>query len=171
MLFDKIGKHAEFETASLQQVREKTSLFGALDNQQLERLLSYMGEKSFHSGEVIFSQGDVPCNIYILYCGQVHLSIVKETGALAAMDFFPGDCFGESAVIGIQPQIGDATALSNAKALTLSTQGLIDLLENDADLLCILMMNIAREVSRRLHTSMTAADTSENFKLAVVHSC
>lgn len=149
----------------LEPIRGRVSLFGALKEHQIMDLLSYMSTKSFTTGEVIFNKGDLPSDIYIVLSGHVDFSVIKSDASLHVMDFKPGDCFGETAVIGIQPQIGEAIAFGNVDTLVLSREGLMAMAECSPKLFSILMMNIARDVSRRVHDVMIAGTSNPNFAL------
>ena len=168
MLFNDLCNQAKIDADSLLKVQDRISLLGALDELQVERLYSYMEHKTFAPGDVVFCQGDMPSDIFILYSGQVHLTIFKHDDSVTTMDFYPGDCLGETSVIGIQPQIGDAVATKKTKALVLSKHSLLELLEEDTQLFGILMMNVAREVSRRLHTSLLT-EINPHFRPLVAH--
>lgn len=128
------------------------SLFGALNPNQIQGLLPLMQVRLCRSGEHIFSAGDLPSDIYVLLSGRVDL-VVNQGGVHRIRDSFGfGDTFGETAVIGIQPQIGNAIAFADdVKLLVISREALIELQERDVEVFAILMMNIARAVSRKLH--------------------
>lgn len=141
-------------------LEDKASLLGGLNRQQLRSLFGVMKKDQFQRGDIIFAQGQLPCNIYIVVSGEVQLSVLTASESCVAQKYSVGDCFGESAVIGIQPQIGEARAKSDVSALVLSRQGLLSLMESDAELFAILMMNVAREASRRLHGSFLGASAT-----------
>ena len=128
------------------------SLFGALNLNQIQTLLPLTQVRQCRSGEHIFSAGDLPSDIYVLLSGRVDL-VVNQQGVHRIRDSFGfGDTFGETAVIGIQPQIGNAIAFADdVKLLVLSREALIELQAREVEIFAILMMNIARTVSRKLH--------------------
>jgi len=131
------------------------SLFGALDREQLERLLGYMTQRHCRSGERIFSRGDLPSDIYVLLQGRVDFVVEEHGVARLKTSYKVGDTFGETAVIGIQTQIGSAIASGDdVELLVLSRDSLLLLHKEDPYLYGVLMMNIAREVSRKLHASV-----------------
>ena len=128
------------------------SLFGAMSPQQLRSMLDLMTLRKCRSGEHLFCAGDLPSNIFVLVQGRVDL--IVEQGGIHCIhrSFKVGDTIGETAVIGIQKQIGTAIASSDdVELLELSHQALMDIHSQDKELFCLLMMNIARDVSRKLH--------------------
>jgi CRP-like cAMP-binding protein len=66
----------------------------------------------------------------------------------------PGDWFGEMAILGIQPRSASVRALAPSLLLSMGTEQ-VDRLLYRADLkdYALLVMNIARELSRRLRVA------------------
>lgn len=133
------------------------SLFGALNREQLDTLLSYMHVRECRSGERIFSKGDLPSDIYILLNGRVDFLMDDGDVTRIQSSYKKGDVFGETAVIGIQTQLGTTVASGDdVQILVLSREALINIQKDNIELYGILMMNIAREVSRKFHSSVNA---------------
>lgn len=149
----------------LDQVREKISLFGGVSDAQMALLQPYLKVDAVNAGGTVFEQGQLPCNVYVVLSGEINLQITREDNTLAKMSYMPGDCFGETAVIGIQPQLGQASAKCDAQVLVMSRTCLLDLAGIDVGLFGLLMMNIAREVSRRLHTIATTSATESEYPI------
>lgn len=129
------------------------SLFGALSDRQQAIVLGVMTIRNCRAGEHIFSAGDQPSDIFVLINGRVDL--VTEEGGVHRIQHAvrQGEMFGETAVIGIQNQICTAIASNDdAQLLVLSSEGLDQIQREDTGLFAILMMNIARDVSRKLHS-------------------
>lgn len=165
MMNNSLTNQSNVSYGDVERVRDRVSLFGAMNTAQLIKLLGYANQCHFEEGDVIFEQGQLPGDIYILLSGKVDLGIIRDDFSKTHLTYVAGDCFGETSVIGIQSQMGKATVEEDAQALVLSRFSVLDMLENDSELFGILMMNIAREVSRRLHfvlntaTSVTDGDT------------
>ncbi len=64
-----------------------------------------------------------------------------------------GDCFGETAAIGIQPHSASALAVEDTELIVLSRAALLSIFDSDKELFGMLILNIAREACRRLHKS------------------
>ncbi|MFL0810321.1 MAG: cyclic nucleotide-binding domain-containing protein [Agarilytica sp.] len=149
--------------SSLNGVREKISLFGGLTEREVSVVLPYLELTGFEKGECVFEQGALPTSVFIVLNGEVQLQTIKSNGGKAHVNFLPGDCFGESSVIGIQPQMGSAVAIKNTTVLELKSESLMVLAEADKEIFSVLMMNIAREVSRRLHSFFTCPDDCQEL--------
>ena len=132
-------------------LREKTSILGALQEEQIETLLSVMEVRSYDDQESVFLSGDPACAIYIVLKGKICLDFGEDNHPLSDIEFSPGECFGETSVIGIQPHSATATAAGPVRLITLSSSSLYTLYASDTALFAMLILNVAREASRRLH--------------------
>lgn len=153
MLAEKV-ENVSSHPIAFERVREKISLFGGLSERQLDLILPYLKFASFSKGNYIFKQGQLPSSVFIVLSGKVNLQIRREDESYVTMSYAAGDCFGETSVIGIQPQLGSALVVDDAEVVVLSRSCLLDVVAYDQEMFGILMMNIAREVSRRFHSSL-----------------
>ncbi|MFL0805026.1 MAG: cyclic nucleotide-binding domain-containing protein [Agarilytica sp.] len=150
---------------AFEQVREKISLFGGLSDKQLDLLLPYLKCSSYVKGDYIFKQGQLPSCVFILLKGVVSLQIRTEDDGARRIRYIAGDCFGETSVIGIQPQLGSAHIEEDAELMVLSRACLLDIVKYDQDMFGVLMMNIAREVSRRFHSCLLSAEDATEYSI------
>lgn len=139
------------EEANTRAILDNISLFGGLTESQLEKVFSQLQQVHYQPGEYIFRQGDHPSYIYIVLRGHVRLVFDAQTHPYSLNEFKPGDCFGETALIGIQNHSGSTRAQDQVELLVLSKEVLMELFESDKDLFSRMILNIAREASRRLH--------------------
>ena len=65
-------------------------------------------------------------------------------------EFSTGFSFAESALIGIQCQVVDAKALEDSELLIISKRKLMQLFQDDSVVFGMFILNIARELARRL---------------------
>lgn len=132
-------------------LKTRTTILGGLADEQVLTLLNTMEVAQFEDQQVVFHCGDPASAIYIVLRGAVQLDFGDEMHPLSQIEFQPGDCFGETSVIGIQPHSASAVARGDVTLLTLTTNALHALYEEDTKLFAMLLLNIAREASRRLH--------------------
>lgn len=132
-------------------LKTRTSILGGLDDNHVSELLSKMKTDQYGDEEPIFYIGDPASAIYIVLRGAVRLDFGDDLHPLSQIEFQPGDCFGETSVIGIQPHSAGAVARGEVTLLKLTTNTLHSLYETDTKLFAMLLLNIAREASRRLH--------------------
>jgi CRP-like cAMP-binding protein len=104
----------------------------------------------FNRGEYIFQKGDMPSHIYIVTRGKIDLLIVDQGLTVPIKTLGAGDCFGEASLMSMQRHVATAVACDDSEVIVLSKDALLRLQKEDAALFSILMMNIARELARRL---------------------
>jgi len=132
-------------------ILNKIAIFGALSDKQLYSVFKLLQRVSYKKGEFIYKQGNEPKYIYIIQSGEVRIVADVEGVSLEMMSFLPGDCFGETAVIGIQSHSMSAVAIENSDLIVLSRKSLLSIFETDKELFGLLILNIAREACRLLH--------------------
>jgi len=130
------------------------ALFGGIDDQDMEAVMALLKEVEFEAGEFIVEEGDNGDCLYFLCDGTVE--VVKKNGVvngpahkrLAILG--PGDSFGEMEFIDVQRRSASIRALEKVSALTLSNQDLYKIYDRNCRAFTIIVMNMAREISRRL---------------------
>lgn len=132
-------------------ILNKISIFGGLNDAQLYVVFRLLQSVSYKANEFIFETGDAPSHIYIIKKGCIKLMLDVGDFKIEQAEFKEGDCFGESAVIGIQPHIADTVAEVDTELIVLPRSALLNLFETDKEIFGILILNIARELSRRLN--------------------
>ncbi|QBG47647.1 cyclic nucleotide-binding domain-containing protein [Verrucomicrobia bacterium S94] len=132
-------------------ILNRISLFGALDDTQLYTVFRMLETEQYRKGEFVFRQGDAPDHIRIIEKGRIRLVENVDGTPMELFEFGPGDCFGETSVLAIHPHTADALALEDTDLLVVPREKLFALYERDPKLFGMLMMNIAREASRRLN--------------------
>lgn len=132
-------------------ILNKISIFAALNDKQLYTIFKLLMRTEYQKRDYVFEQGDQPKNIFIVLSGKVELVLNTGNSYLIKAMFGEGECFGETAVIGIQPHTASAIAVEDTKLIVLPKKSLFDIWETDKELFGILILNIAREACRRLN--------------------
>ena len=138
-------------TESVRPILNQISIFGGLSKEQLYVILQLLQRITYKAGETIFKQGDDPTHIYIVERGEVKIVAEIEAEHVEIIKFGAGQCFGEMAVIGIQPHSADAIAVVDTELIVITGESLLSIYETDKELFGKLILNIAREACRRLH--------------------
>ncbi|MBN2164355.1 MAG: cyclic nucleotide-binding domain-containing protein [Pontiellaceae bacterium] len=131
-------------------ILNRISLFGALDDQQLQSVFQLLTVEHYHQGEFVFRQGDAPSHIRVIRSGRVHIVEEVDGTPLELFEFREGECFGETSVMAIHTHTASALAMEDTELLVFPRDKLFHLYETDPKLFGMLMMNIAREACRRL---------------------
>ena len=134
-------------------ILNKITIFAGLSDPQLYTLFRLLSSVSYKANETVFEQGEEPGNIYIVKKGKVKLVVWEDGTPLELIEFEQGHCFGEASVIGIQRHQGTVIATTDTELIVLSRKALMSIYDSDKELFSILILNIAREVCRRLYAS------------------
>ena len=141
------------DTENILAILNRVSILAGFTEEQLNHIFGLLEKVSYKAGEKIFEQGEQPSHIYIVESGSVKLTVSRDEANLELIVFDTGCLFGEASVIGIQPHCATATAVEDTELIVLSRTALLSIYESDTKLFSILILNIAREVCRRLHAS------------------
>lgn len=134
-------------------ILDDISLLGGLSDTQVQTIFQHLLCASYKSGDVIFRQGDTASEIYIIHSGAIKIVVNMDEAPLELIEYGVGQCFGESSAIGILPHSASAIATSELHLLVLKNEALHEISKDDPVLFGRLILNIAREVCRRLHNA------------------
>lgn len=105
-------------------------LFSHINPAECDQLLALGTERRFSDSQMIFQQGDPGLSMMLVLRGQVRISILSEEGKeLTLAMLWPGECFGEIALLDGQPRSADATAIGDCTLFVLTRQDFIPFLE------------------------------------------
>jgi hypothetical protein len=104
----------------------KVDIFSELGPNELLILANQCAEQEFNEGEVIFNEGDVANEIFVLFEGIVEL----KRGESSAAVIHERESFGTLSVLGNQPRLFTAIAKENCHCLKLERETLWDILED-----------------------------------------
>ena len=124
----------------------KYSLFGGLSEEQIRHILPLLSYDEYENGTQIIVEGTPNDKIHFILDGNV---LVKKKG-VTLNQFNPGDTFGEMEVLDIMPSIATIEAISKVSAMSISNKTLFEIYKTDTKLFAHLIMNLARDISRRL---------------------
>jgi CRP-like cAMP-binding protein len=125
---------------------QKHSLFGGFLDEQIAGILPLMKIETFDAGSVVITEGRPSDRIYFILEGEVEVS--KKGISLAS--FTEGQFFGEMEVLDVMPAEATITTLKPARLISLSNSGLHELSKKDIKAFAMLIMNLARDLSRHL---------------------
>jgi CRP-like cAMP-binding protein len=130
-------------------------LFGGLTDEILGTLARELPTRHVEAGEVVVKEGDDAREMYVVIGGE--LEVVKEArmgGDVRVALFGPGDWFGEMAIIDPQPRSATVRAVAPTMVLCITAEDVERLLyRRDVKSYALFVMNIARELSRRLRVA------------------
>jgi CRP-like cAMP-binding protein len=127
-------------------VLQKYSLFGGLLEEQIERILPLMVQESYAPGDDIIVEEERNDRIRFILEGRV--AVVKE--GIVLSEFGVGDFFGEMEVLDVMPSAATIKSLSTVKIISISNKSLREVYKIDIKSFSLILMNLARDLSRRL---------------------
>jgi CRP-like cAMP-binding protein len=125
---------------------QKYSLFGGLDEEQVKIIFPLMQHENFELDELIIAEGKPNDKIYFLSEGRV--AVTKKDILLTR--FGEGDEFGEVEVLDVMSAAASIKAITQVKTLSISNKTLRDIYKIDIKIFSLIIMNLARDLSRRL---------------------
>jgi CRP-like cAMP-binding protein len=124
----------------------KYALFGGLTEEQIAKILPLMEDEEYEEGCNIIVEGEQNDKIYFIEEGRV---VVSKEGIVLSQ-FGEGDTCGEMEVLDIMPSAATIKSTSPVRLLALSNKTLHEIYKTDLSVFSMLVMNLARDLSRRL---------------------
>lgn len=137
----------------INQLRE-IGLFGGLDDEVLKSLLETLPMVESDPGTVIFQEGDSGREMFVILEGEIEVLRRSKRGHETRVAVLgPGDWFGEMSILDVLPRSATARAVAPIRLLRLSAHELDAFYRRDLRSYALLVLNIAREMSRRLRVA------------------
>jgi CRP/FNR family transcriptional regulator, cyclic AMP receptor protein len=130
-------------------------LFGGISDESLDRLASELPQVRAEPGNVVVTEGDLSTEMFVVVAGELEVVKRAADGSTVRVALLgPGDWFGEMAILDVQPRSASVRALAPSILLSMSADQVDRLLYRVAPKdYSLLVMNIARELSRRLRVA------------------
>jgi CRP-like cAMP-binding protein len=125
---------------------QKYALFGGITEEQIGKLLPLMENEEYGADSDIIVEGKRNDKIHFIEEGRV--AVIKEGMVLS--EFSEGDTFGEMEVLDVMPSAATIKAVTPVRLLSMSNKTLHDIYKTDVSVFSMLLMNLARDLSRRL---------------------
>lgn len=136
---------------SVSSIISQLRIFGGVTDAQREAIFRRLELWVLPPGEVVFRKGDEPLHIYIVKSGKIDLQITEDDVVIHKHELQVGECFGEASLMSMHKHTSTAIAAAETEVIVLSRRTLIALKHEDVELFALLMMNLARELARRLY--------------------
>ena len=133
-------------------LRQKAA-FGGISKEAVSRILEASNEVVVAENDVFFRKGDSGQSLFVLESGTVLIERVWQGSPIVLGRLAAGDCFGEMSLIDFQTRSATVVAESNCQAIEVPGKALRELFQHDLEQYAMVMMNLGREVSRRLRVA------------------
>ena len=138
------------DPGSVVSILSQISIFGGVTESQQNEIFSRLETGAFKKGEYVFEKGDEPTHIYIVKSGSIELFFPDHEVIIEKKRLGVGEILGQVAVMSIHQHTISAVALEDSELIVLSRRILHQLRHEDIELFALLIMNLARELARRL---------------------
>jgi CRP-like cAMP-binding protein len=130
----------------------RTPFFGGLSGAALDSLASMLQPRRIPEGAAVFRQGDLGASMFVVEEGELLVCDEPAPGQprVKIMRLRPGDFFGETCLIEMQPRSASVIADGAAVVLELGARDLYRLYKEDVKSYVLVLQNINRELCRRL---------------------
>jgi CRP/FNR family cyclic AMP-dependent transcriptional regulator len=143
----------EKERAPLERFRE-IGLFGGLSDEILETFVAALPVIEVAPGQNVFKEGETGRELFVLLEGEVEILRCSKRGHETRVAMLgPGDWFGEMSVLDVLPRSATTRAVAPSRLLRFTAHDLDALYRRDLRAYSLLVLNIAREMSRRLRVA------------------
>jgi CRP-like cAMP-binding protein len=132
-----------------QEVIRKAPLFTALDDVAAASLLANMVSVKISKGSVLFAEGDEGDQLYVIAEGKLKLGTSSGDGRENLLSILgPGEMFGELSLFDPGPRTSTATAVTDAKLLSLGQEKLLPWLAENPKVSLQLLARLAQRLRR-----------------------
>lgn len=129
-------------------------LFGALGEPILEHLAFTLRLATPGPGDVVFREGDTASEMYVVLHGEFEVLKSSKRGVEARVAMLgSGDWFGEMSILDVHARSATVRALAPSRLLVITAADLDAMYRRDVRSYALLVLNVARELSRRLRVA------------------
>ena len=126
-------------------------IFAGLEVDALELLLAHAKQQDYPAGALVVREGDTGNLLFLIGSGSVRVCKNFESPSeMELVTLGPRDFFGEMCILETLPRSATVQAVSAATLFALPSSAFYHLYKASPDQYSILLLNIARDLSRRL---------------------
>lgn len=160
------GRHA-LQRSIAWYLRQLSKVLNVLNDEELERLIPLLTERSFRPRQVLFQAGDPPERVYLLLKGRVKIYQVAENGKEIILDVVTkGGIVGDMAIVEDGERIACAAAIDETVAVSISWEDFSHLLQQSPKLGFAMMELMARRLAGMQRTFMNIVSKPVSARLA-----
>ena len=126
------------------------TIFSGIDESDLEYIYNRCTIVTKKKGELLVEEGADASEIYIIVEGIVKIVLAQKNEAFEILELGTGGCIGEASIIGVQHHCASAVVIEDTTVVVFSRQLLLELYNTNKNLFSLIILNIARELARRL---------------------
>jgi len=148
-------------------LRQLSKVLNVLTDDELEKLIPLLTERSFRPRQMLFRAGDPPERVYLLLKGRVKIYQVAENGKEIILDVVSkGGVVGDMAIVEDGERTACAAAIDDTVAVTISWEDFSHLLQQSPKLGFAMMELMARRLAGMQRTFMNIVSKPVSARLA-----
>jgi CRP/FNR family transcriptional regulator, cyclic AMP receptor protein len=129
-------------------------IFGGLGDDVLRSFVGALEVSELGAGSVVFREGESGRELFVILDGEVEVLRHSKRGHETRVAILgPGDWFGEMSILDVLPRSATTRVLAPTHLLRLTAHELDTLYRKDLRSYSLLVLNVAREISRRLRVA------------------
>lgn len=129
-------------------------IFGALPENVLDHLCATLQVLEVPPGTYLFREDDAADCMFVVLQGDMEVLKKSKSGTEARVAVLgPRDWFGEMSIIDVQSRSASVMSVSPARLIRMTASDLDRLYRFDVKAYALIVLNIAREMSRRLRVA------------------
>jgi CRP/FNR family cyclic AMP-dependent transcriptional regulator len=126
-------------------------IFGGLSESVLAKIVATARVLRVPAGHRVITEGELTVGVFVVCEGELEICKRGRNGAEFCLAVLQrGACVGEMSLIDIQARSATVRALGAATLFVLDQAAIAQLYSTNLEVYTLLMLNIAREISRRL---------------------
>lgn len=129
-------------------------LFGGLSDEVMGQLVDSLELVHLAPGELAFREGECGREMFVLLEGEMEvLKRSKRDFEARVAILGPSDWFGEMSILDVMPRSATVRSIAPSRLLRITAHDLDVLYRRDMKSYALLVLNVAREMSRRLRVA------------------
>lgn len=130
------------------------ALFAGLGDDVFHHFAETLQARTLPPGSVVFREGDSARALFVLIEGELEVTKQSRRGTEARVAILgPSDTFGEMSLLDMQPRSATVRTLSPVRLVEFGADALDELYRRDVRAYALLVLNLARDLSRRLRVA------------------
>jgi len=126
-------------------------LFNGLSNDELIIIANYMDYSEYEAGDVVFHQGDVCNDIYLIQSGKIEIQLEENKKKIPLAQLETPEYFGELAFIEGKKRSATAFCLEKCRVYRLKPKVLLELKKKKIEIYTVLLENLLKYISQKIH--------------------
>jgi CRP/FNR family cyclic AMP-dependent transcriptional regulator len=129
---------------------KKTALFEGIPNKHIREVARLVHKRNYHSGELVFHQGQKGAGLFLIMKGQVEINSTSEGVTLSLAYLDEGSFFGELSLFSDEPRSATATCKEDSVLLGFFQPELETLIQTKPRTGNVLLLAFTKVITKRL---------------------